>query len=39
MSGYTEDHLVEQPAIHKFRTEAGTLHPVLSVRDDIIMVN
>jgi type I restriction enzyme R subunit len=34
----TEDHRYVFTLIHKFRTEPGTLHPVLSERDDIIVL-
>ena len=34
----TEDHRYVFTLIHKFRTDPGTLHPVLSVRDDIIVL-
>jgi type I restriction enzyme R subunit len=33
-----EDHRYVFTLIHKFRTEPGTLHPVLSERDDIIVL-
>lgn len=33
-----EDHRYVFTQIHKFRTEPGTLHPVLSERDDIIVL-
>lgn len=34
----TEDHRYVFTLIHKFRTPPGTLHPVLSERDDIIVL-
>lgn len=34
----TADHRYVFTLIHKFRTEPGTLHPVLSERDDIIVL-
>jgi type I restriction enzyme R subunit len=34
----TEDHRYVFTLIHKFRTDPGTLHPVLSKRDDIIVL-
>jgi type I restriction enzyme R subunit len=34
----SEDHRYVFTLIHKFRTEPGTLHPVLSERDDIIVL-
>jgi type I restriction enzyme R subunit len=34
----TGDHRYVFTLIHKFRTEPGTLHPVLSERDDIIVL-
>lgn len=34
----TEDHRFVFTLIHKFRTEDGSLHPVLSQRDDIIVI-
>lgn len=34
----TEDHRYVFTLIHKFRTDPGTLHPVLSERDDIIVL-
>jgi len=34
----TEDHRVVFTLIHKFRTEDGRPHPVLSERDDIIVI-
>ncbi len=33
-----EDHRYVFTLIHKFRTEPGTLHPVLSERDDIVVL-
>ncbi len=33
-----EDHRYVFTLIHKFRTEPGTMHPVLSERDDIIVL-
>ena len=33
-----EDHRYVFTLIHKFRTDPGALHPVLSVRDDIIVL-
>jgi len=34
----TEDHRFVFTLIHKFRTENGEKHPVLSIRDDIIII-
>ncbi|MEP4076492.1 type I restriction endonuclease subunit R [Haloferula sp.] len=34
----SEDHRYVFTLIHKFRTDPGTLHPVLSERDDIIVL-
>jgi type I restriction enzyme R subunit len=34
----TEDHRFVFTLIHKFRTEDGSPHPVLSLRDDIIVI-
>ena len=34
----TEDHRYVFTLIHKFRTEKGETHPVLSVRDDVIVI-
>lgn len=34
----TEDHRYVFTLIHKFRTEPGVTHPVLSTRDDIIVI-